>query len=227
MTIKRLLVLQGVLLGMGLSYLLPHIPNQQPTGVELLLPAILGSWYGSSGEVSEKERQVLGAETEFSRKVYTNGLGDVVYASVVLAGRDMNTSIHRPERCLPAQGWTVTQSQSLSLPLGKGNYLPVTRLHNLRQVRLTNGESHPLSNLNYYWFVGHTDVTASHFKRTWIDIRDRLVKGQNQRWAYVTVTGNITKGLDRFGRSEPEMEKLLESFIKELAPAIHKETVRY
>lgn len=223
MTTKRLLILWCVLLfGMGASLLLPHVQNQQPSGVTLELPSMIGVWYGSGAEVSEKERQVLGGETAFSRKVYTNGRGDSVFVSIVLAGQDMNTSIHRPERCLPAQGWTIVDSRGLSVALDRATRLPVTRLHNMRSAQDEQGNKRSLFNLNYYWFVGYTDVTASHFKRTWIDVRDRLLKGYNQRWAYITVTSNITRDFDKFGRSEPEVDKLLQGFIKELVPAIHR-----
>ena len=228
MITKRLLILQGVLLaGLSLTFLLPSVENQTPTGVSLELPSIMGEWYGSSSEVSLKERQVLGAETEFARKVYTNGRGDTIFASIVLAGRDMNTSIHRPERCLPAQGWTVADSKTMDVNLDDGQQLPVTRLHNLRQIKTNLGDSRPFYNLNYYWFAGYSDVTASHFRRTWIDVRDRLLKGYNQRWAYVTVTANITKEFDRFGRTEQEVDAVLNQFIKELAPQIHKSSLKY
>lgn len=227
MTTKRLLILQLVLfVGMGSCFLLPHVQNQQPSGVSLELPAMLGVWYGAEAEVLEKERQVLGAETTFARKAYTNGRGDSIFVSVVLSGQDMNTSIHRPERCLPAQGWTIVDSRGLSVALDKTAWLPVTRLHNMRPAMDGQGNKRPVYNLSYYWFVGYTDITASHFNRTWIDVRDRLLKGYNQRWAYITVSSNITKDVNKFGRSEAETDKLLQEFIKELVPAVHKNPAR-
>jgi hypothetical protein len=49
--------------------------------------------------------------------VYDDGIGDQVLVSIVLSGHDLDNSIHRPERCLPAQGWTIVDSTSLSLPV--------------------------------------------------------------------------------------------------------------
>ena len=43
------------------------------------------------------ERSTLGYETEFARKLYTNGRGDEIFVSIVLANRDMNTSILKTE----------------------------------------------------------------------------------------------------------------------------------
>ena len=108
MTTSRLALLLAVLLG-GLSsiFLLPRQLGFQPVGIELELPKMVGGWYGRDVTVSEKERIVLGEGTEFARKSYRNGRGYEIVASIVLSGQDMNTSIHRPERCLPSQGFTV------------------------------------------------------------------------------------------------------------------------
>ena len=141
-------------------------------------------------------------------------MGDQIYASVVMSGPDMNTSIHRPERCLPAQGWTIADSRTATLPTTNGS-LKVTRLHNIRAMRGDRGEQVTINSINYYWFVGHSDTTASHFQRTWIDIRDRLLNGRNQQWAYVTVVGIVTKDFKIFGRTEKQTDELLRGFLKD------------
>jgi len=143
----------------------------------------------------------------------------------VLAGQDMNTSIHRPERCLPSQGWTIADSQKIAIPLkdAAGHILQVTRLHNWRPVHDKEGHPFTCYNLNYYWFVGESDTTSSHFRRTYFDIRDRLLKGVNQRWAYVTVSVNFNNkdGAEKYA------DRLIASFIQELVPKIHKSSVKY
>jgi len=169
MTTKRLLILLSVLAGgMSLIFLLPKIPNSQPLGINLALPSEIGNWYGQDEAITEKERSVLGTETEFARKVYSNDRGDQILVSIVLGGEDMNTSIHRPERCLPAQGWTIVDSNRIAIPLNDEGHdvLKVTRLHNMRPVQDREGHKFNLYNLNYYWFVGCTDTTASHMRRT-------------------------------------------------------------
>jgi hypothetical protein len=42
--------------------------------------------------------------------------------------------------------------------------------------------------LTYYFFVGHDRITNDHLGRTFIDIKDRLVRGMDQRWAYTSVS---------------------------------------
>ena len=228
MTTSRLAILLAVLLGgMSTVFLLPKQLSYQPVGIDLALPEYIGEWLGTDLEISDRERQVLGAETEFARKSYTNGRGDELQVSIVLGGQDMNTSIHRPERCLPAQGWTVTNKSLASVVLPGEGSLNATRLHNLRNITGPDDKPLPIYSLNYYWFTGHSDVTGSHFERTLIDVKDRVLRGYNQRWAYITVAGTITKDLKRFGRSEKEVDALIRDFIKQLAPKIHKETVDY
>lgn len=225
MTIKRLIVLQlALLVGLGSVYLIPAHAFTQPSGVNMELPDFVGEWFGTPQKVTQAELDELAADTSFARQVYTDGLGNQILVSIVLAGEDPDNSIHRPERCLPAQGWTLLDSnvvtlRSPSLPNGE---LEVTRLHNERKVQDERGNLHTIYNLNYYWFVGYNKITPSHLDRALTDIRDRVTKGYNQRWAYVTVASNITQGITRFGRSEAETDKLIQSLIIQLFPKITK-----
>lgn len=228
MITKRLLILEAVfLLGFSGVFLLPASPKKQPVGVELELPTLVGQWFGKEAEVTKKEQEVLGPDTEFSRKTYTNRAGDQIYVSIVLAGQDMNTSIHRPERCLPAQGWTIADSRVVNIPLAESRKLSATRLHNAHPLHTTDGRAGTLYNLNYYWFVGFSDLTPSHMTRTFYDIRDRLMKGYNQRWAYVTISSNMIPRADGTTRSEAETDTLIQEFIREVAPKIIKPSVKF
>ncbi|MGI9089246.1 MAG: exosortase C-terminal domain/associated protein EpsI [Chthoniobacterales bacterium] len=224
MTTKRLLLLQALLvLGLGAVFLLPKVANSSPQGIELKLPTDVGGWFGEDQKITEMELQVLARDTEFARKMYTNGRGDQIFASIVLSGQDLDNSIHRPERCLPAQGWSIADSRVVKIPIPESpvHELGVTRLHNLRKVAV-DGHTVTIYGLNYYWFVGANDITPSHLQRTYIDIRDRILHGYNQRWAYITVAATVTKGLTQFGRSEEETDALIQQFIAELFPKINE-----
>jgi EpsI family protein len=226
MTTSRLAILLAVLLG-GLSsvLLLPKQLDFQPVGIELQLPESSGEWDGRDAKVSDREIAILGPGTEFARKSYTNGRGDEIQVSIVLSGQDMNTSIHRPERCLPAQGWTIADKHSLAVPVPGMGAVPVTCLNSVRNVA-RDDKTFTIRNLSYYWFAGHTDLTASHLDRTFIDIRDRILHGYNQRWAYITVSAVVTQNLQKFGRSEEETSRMIEDFIKRLVPVLHKDSLR-
>ena len=220
MAIKRLLLLDVVVLfGLGSIFLLPKRIEMQPAAINAALPTFVGEWYGADQPILQGEKEILGPDTQFVRKLYTNARGDQIFVSVVFSGPDMSTSIHRPERCLPAQGWTVADTKVTKIPVGSGS-LEATRLHNVRHIQTETRKSLSVYSLDYYWFVGHDAETPSHLQRTWIDIRARVLKGQNQQWAYVTVISAITKGLQPFGRSEEETDQLIKNFIRDLVPQL-------
>ena len=218
MTISRLLILQALLAcGLGTVFFIPRETKIQPCRVVMELPDTMGGWAGAPGAISEREHSMLAPDTQFCRKIYDDGLGDSVLVSIVLSGNDLDNSIHRPERCLPAQGWTIVDSKSLNVPVPEapGGALPVTRLHDSRQVRTTSGQVVDVYNLNYYWFIGYSDITASHFTREYIDMKDRLLHGYNQRWAYVTVAANVLPG-----RGEEGTDRVIQDLIARVYPRI-------
>lgn len=218
MTTTRLAVLLGALLaGLGSVFFLPASHFEEPVGIRLSLPQYLGRWEGVDQQITAREKTVLASDTEFARKVYTDGFGDAILVSIILSGHDLDNSIHRPERCLPAQGLTIVDSRRVAIPLQRGS-LEVTRLHDVGQFTTPERKQVTIYGLNYYWFVGYNHHTASHLERTFLDIRDRLLKGYNQRWAYITINAQIMEGLMRFGRSEKETDAMLQEFIRQLFP---------
>jgi len=229
MITNRLAILLAVLLGgMSTVFLLPKQLFYQPVGVDLTLPTTVGGWEGKDEEITQNEIGTLGPETQFARKSYTNGLGDELHVTIVLAGQDMNTSIHRPERCLKAQGWNLVDSKSVKVPLPSGAAMEATRLSDMRMIQSPDrARGIPVSSLDYYWFVGYSDMTNSHTARYWMDIRDRIFHGYNQRWAYFTVAATVTEGLRPFGRDEKQTDALIREFITKLVPLTHKATVRF
>ena len=221
MIIKRLLLLQALLLaGLGSVFLFPPKNTPGPAGIGLALPEKLGRWTGETAPISKEEKLGLAEDTKFARRWYTNPAGDRIYVSIVLSGADMNNSIHRPERCLSAQGWTVENDRYVQIPLPDGRPpLEVKALTDVKEWR-ANPQAKPiaLTNLNYYWFIGSKDVTASHWQRIIIDLRDRLLRGENQRWAYVTVAATVTDNLQAAGRTQEETTRIVEDFIAEIVP---------
>jgi len=235
MTTSRLTLLLAVLwAGLSSVFLLPRQLGFQPVGITPELPKMVGGWYGNDVEVSEKERVVLGADTgtEFSRKSYHNGVGYEMIVTVVLSGEDMNRAIHRPERCMPAQGYTIIDKRAMPVALPERGLLRVTRLENVRTAvvptaaAIDGGTTQTLYNLTYYWFVGHTDTTDSHIWRTFLDMKDRLIHGYNQRWAYITVAAPLPAGVEKNPAAEHTVDGWVQDFIKQLVPKIHKDSVQ-
>jgi len=169
----------------------------------------LGPWLLMERPPSKKELQILAQDTKFSNAVCAlprieqrspitgETRSDIADLSIVLSGYDLANSIHRPERCLPAQGHKILRSEVSELELRDGRTIPVTRLLTQRSIPTAADGSTPPVVLNcivYYFFVGCERITASHTNRTLIDIKDRVLRGEAQRWAYVS--GFISYGDD-------------------------------
>jgi EpsI family protein len=218
MTISRLLILQAMLaVGLSSVFFIPRETKIQPCRVRMELPDFVGGWAGKPGVVSAAERAGLAPDTQFCRKVYDDGFGNQVLVSIVLSGHDLDNSIHRPERCLPAQGWTIADSSSrtVAVPEAPGGRLPVTRLKNWREYSPAKGVVLTTYDVDYYWFIGYSDITASHFEREFIDMKDRIMHGYNQRWAFVTVAAGITNG-----RTEEQTDQMVQDLITQIYPQV-------
>ena len=132
------------------------------------------------------------------------------------------TGIHRPERCLEAQGWQVGERSKRTINVPGLGPMELMRLHNKKNVPAPDGRPFQVQSICYYWFIGHSSTVASHEARVWIDMRDRILKGYNQRWGMVLINSEITKDRQRFGRDERQTDMLLDEFIKRLAPKLIK-----
>jgi EpsI family protein len=161
------------------------------------LPAFLGTeWIGRRTEVTDVEREILPADTGFSRKVYVALAAQrrEVFLSVVLSGRD-RTSIHRPELCLVGQGWTITDTAShrFSFPGHADAAFDATLLRVRREVLTPRGKQ-SVPQLVAYWFVAGDAVVATHGQRMMHDAWNRVVHARTDRWAYVLMQTDASDG---------------------------------
>ena len=191
-------------LGIALSavYFLPKAGDVADSAVKMELPGSTGGWTFKNISASKDELATLPPDTEFAKavcwsprpgEVTLDGrlLADRVELSLVLSGYDLNGSIHRPERCMPAQGHTITDSRNVMLQLGNGRSFDAKRLQSVQTLKSSADDGVQTIKLNcltYYFFVGHDRVTNDHFERTIIDMKDRLLRGMDQRWAYVSAS---------------------------------------
>jgi len=139
----------------------------------------------------------------------------------------MMTAIHRPERCLRAQGWDFQEGERRWVDVPGRGKLPVMRLRNRKPEKTTDGRSVMVEHVLYYWFAGSQDVTESHLDRVRIDMRDRIRSGYAQRWAMMSISAPITANQDKFGRDEKATDELVAGFVRQLAPMLHKPSVRF
>lgn len=227
---KLNLWLLPLLLGGSLSavYVLPKAGETAQSAVSMELPGDCGGWSYEKLSASENEVLILGKDTEFAKAICLKArpgeindeghlVPDRVDLSVVLSGHDLNNSIHRPERCMPAQGHSITSSSDVKMAAPGGRSFPVKRLRSIQTMR--NAKNEVVANFHcvtYYFFVGHDRISNDHLERTLVDMKDRLVHGLDQRWAYVSVSmwyGKIP-WITAAEISEEEADRKLTEFVK-------------
>lgn len=217
-------LLPPLVFGLILSMLawIPNDPVMQPAAISPDLPVgyDLTNWYGVKTQESEKERAILSADTRFSKAVYRH-INPFTYqqeeptlsVSIVYSGNDINNSIHRPERCLPAQGHLNLTRRSENITLANGRTLTLHRLssHLPSDTPGVEGTQH----IHYYIFFGYDSIYSTHLGRTLRDMYDRVMKGRTQSWAYLQVGTYWGGGTDI---TEQQADNLLRALLRDLVP---------
>ncbi len=182
-------------------YFLPKAGAVAQSAINMVLPEEQEGWVLKAIPPSEAELKTLAKDTKFAKAICLRArpgeynsegyvIPDRLDLSIVLSGADINNSIHRPERCMPAQGHNITASRSETLALPNGREFPVKRLVSVQTLSSEADQqaSQKFNCVTYYFFVGHDRISNDHLGRTLVDMKDRLVRGMDQRWAYVTVS---------------------------------------
>lgn len=214
-------LLAGVL---ALTALGGKVSQVSEAGIVMQLPERLGEWTGVHMPITEVEQRGLPKDTEFERKLYRDAAGSEIYCSIVMAGKDAR-SIHRPETCLPAQGWEVLDGRYEEVPVDAIGSAPL-RVRALKILRRSqsDGMDNRMERLNYYWFMGKDRVTASHIQRIIWNSLDRIVHSVNHRWAYITVTAAVPRGRSaaETATNEEATRAAVRRFISRLFPEMKR-----
>jgi hypothetical protein len=222
-----LVVLALALLTVVGCWKIPPANAGNETGVLMDLPDDIGSLEGVPQAISQAEHEILPPDTTFARKSYAPFNIDFsdninrIMCSIVLSGREKR-SIHRPERCLPGQGWTVIGSNIIDVPLDSGHPLKVTALLLSRPLPMQDGTTRTLQSYYLYWYVGRTVSTPYSFVRVMLTNWDLVVHRFNQRWAYIIVTKPITGSISPQGMTADQTLAQLKDFIRAAAPSFVK-----
>lgn len=217
---------------LGSVYLLPTAPDMAQSAISMELPDTLGEWKLNNIPASQVEIDTLAKDTEFSKAECRRGrefeyfpdgspVPDILNLSVVLSGKDLNNSIHRPERCMPAQGHQILSSEDRELTSEGGKVITVKRLMSVQYITIDADppKKLELKCVTYYFFVGHDRITNDHLGRTLLDMKDRLLHGRDQRWAYVSASmwyGDIP-WIPENKITEEEADRKLTEFVSRFA----------
>jgi hypothetical protein len=184
-----------------------------------------GNFYGAPGQASEVELKQLPKDTEFARKNYEDFHEHNIAFSIVLSGLQQYT-IHPPEVCLLAQGWTIVGGEDIPIDLESGHRLVVRNLSLERQALDAERQPHTLKAFYMYWYVADNVTTPSHLERNLVSSWDRIVHNRDHRWAYVYAMTPITETLISGGMSAEETRNMLMAFIREIVPTFQKSELR-
>jgi hypothetical protein len=164
----------------------------------------------------------LPKDTSFAERRYLAGDGFQVSTTIVMMGAD-RTSIHRPDYCLPGQGWSIGSKTAATIPIGGGQpyELPVMKwvIHNSFQT--PDGQKQAVSGIYVFWFVADHEQTADNVHRMWWLARDMLRRGVLQRWAYISYFSVCAPGQEE--ATFERMKKLIAASVPEyqLPPGSH------
>ncbi|MCL1920115.1 MAG: exosortase-associated EpsI family protein [Kiritimatiellaeota bacterium] len=158
-------------------------------------------------KVSLGEMRDLPADTTILKRTYRSAGGESYAVSVVISGRN-RSSIHRPELCLPAQGFVMLGTATRPLRI-VGGHPREARVISAQRSASTQQFSH------VYWFVSREHETTSHAGRILTDMWDRSIRNRINRWAMVAIYASTP--LDT-----PESMEAFETFLGILYPQIFR-----
>jgi EpsI family protein len=195
-----------------------RLVNSQP-----YLPDKIGEWTAVTLEgMTEIEKKVLPEDTAAARRRYVGQNGREVMCTAVLAGADV-TSIHRPELCLPGQGWGIKGEWVESIPSidVQGGVLKVMRMNAQHDVTKSTTDA-PARMMFVYWFVGKDRLTPHHWQRILWTTKDRILHNRNHRWAYFLIATAVRPETTQAGLDQSEAESMatLTRFVQDIYPTL-------
>ena len=163
---------------------------------------------GKLGESSIGESTILPKDTLILKRVYRRPADGVQFLVSAVIGGTSKSSIHRPELCMPAQGYVMSDPRSFEVA-----DRPFHAIH-------LTGAGAPPSVLTYTFFNQAGVRTASHVRRILADTWDRSVHNRIDRWVMVTVNASVPFDTAGFDLRHDADRLMLESFLSLLSEAL-------
>ena len=176
--------------------------NTQP---DTPLPTACPQCQGEVYPVSRAELDILPSDTQSYKVTYTFSNYDVFTVALVIAGEN-RMSIHRPELCLPSQGFVLSERQ----PYFVADTLPMATFSLRREGQSrTSGFA--------YVFLNSKGATISNLQRVLSDSWERSAYNRIPRWAMLTITS------PSYDFQTPEGQAALQHFMHLFYPTLFTE----
>jgi Protein of unknown function (DUF3485) len=178
------------------------------------LPARVLDYTSTNEAQSQTVLDTLPKDTSYAQRLYTDPNGFSVNANIILMGMD-RTSIHKPDFCLPGQGWNIDTRETVNIPIqGPHPYrLQVAKWTTTNSIQDKDGQKVKVRGLYVFWFVAKNEETDSHWQRIWWLTRDLLTTRVLQRWAYISYFAICPPGQEE--AAFDRMKKLIAASVPE------------
>ncbi|MGV3660988.1 MAG: exosortase-associated EpsI family protein [Prosthecobacter sp.] len=193
-------------------------------GVRLDLPLSLGDYQSRELEMTAEEKKLLDEGVKLARSVYTNSVGRLIMTTVILSGHQKR-SLHRPEVCLPNQGWTVSDRSPFPVRLSDGREITLMMMRIFRDTEPQPGLRVRTRAINFYWYVGSDGSTCpDHYEHILLSYFDSVFRNLQHRWAMASIYVPLPE--QRLGHEDPLAEanavEDAREFISQIAPMFMK-----
>lgn len=155
--------------------------------------------------MSRAERDILPADTTTRKAIYTLPDGTSFTIAVVVSGHSRR-SIHRPELCLPAQGYVLSERDVRDILPGVP--MALFSIHREQETHMSGFA---------YVFLNSDGATVSNLRRVVGDTLERSLHNRIRRWAMVTIR------CDSVDFRSPEGEEALRRFMQVWWPTLWAE----
>jgi hypothetical protein len=126
-------------------------------------------------------------DTSYAERLYFDPDGLRIQSTAILMGAD-RTSIHRPEYCLPGQGWNIDKKETVTIPIDDDPpyHLRVARWNLSTSIQQPDGSKETAYAVYVFWYVAKDDETPDHDKMLEQMTLNLFRTGDLQRWAYIS-----------------------------------------
>jgi EpsI family protein len=211
---RRQLLMGGCLIGVAsLAFARMPTPGSKPLKpgqFEASIPKTVGQW-----SFATASGLVLPPEDELSDRLYDEvltrvydapGAPSIMFLIAYSHVQDGLLQLHRPEICYPVGGFSLTETQTVALPLGNSLILPVKTF----SARASTRTEHVL-----YWTRVGEDIPSSWSRQRWSVVQANL-KGE--------IPDGILVRVSVLGADAREGLTYVESFVRALIPALDPKT---
>ena len=184
--IKGSLLVVAALATVTLCAFTPVSHRLSDPGLTMKLPATIGNFQGEDTGMSSREKQAFDEGVEMARTVYKSPEGKEFICTLVLSG-PIKRSLHRPEVCMPGQGWKIERKGVVQLVTENGGSQDATLLYLFKDHKTRDGRRVRTRAYNLYWYVGYDVATPSYTTHVLLSHRDSVFRNINHRWGMASL----------------------------------------